>query len=196
MSLVILAETNILGHLNKHKIYPDFFFTDFDMFDDFVSVNPDLDILVIVTGGCEFQRRKLFSVFKDLRGSMNDEFTTIKSIEILSDLQLPQVEDYYRYINGDLFNYQHYAGWKPLHYNGGFNLKDYRSEPKPCEIFLSKTDRGDASKYLDQIKTKAMTKDEQFGELLRKKLLSDKDAEKLKSVKKVEEITQSSAELH
>lgn len=149
MALVIFSETNTLTYLNRCGIYPDIFYTDFKKFCDDVPLMDNVDILIIITGGCEVPRRKLITEFSVLRGLQNSEYANITSVEVLSDLQLPQIEDYYRYFNGNLFEYKHYIGWHEVHSDGGFKLKDYRSKPKPCEIHLSKTDLGVTKKYTE-----------------------------------------------
>lgn len=111
---VCLSEIDCLGYLQSKGIYPDEFYTDFELFKSKTVVHQDMDILVIFAGCCFFKKRLVCEFITHLRGRMgrsND--SGVSSVTVLSDSVLPKIDDYYRY-SGAPVEFVKYNGWSKV----------------------------------------------------------------------------------
>lgn len=109
--LVVLAETNCLGYLQKHNIKPAEFYTDFELFKNKASVLQDVKVLVLFKGTCRFSKRLVLDCAETIRKRVEAQTSKMQGIYILSDVILPTCKDYYLYAGSPLWGAK-CASWK------------------------------------------------------------------------------------
>ena len=152
--IVCLAEFNCLPLLNKHGIYPDEFFTDFQLFKNRALVYSEpIDLLVIMAGICNFNRRRVLETVKTLQKSMDSEFTTVHSLTVLADSQIPY--DGYYFFQGKLDRLYKRNGLKWSGSRTPISItvfKDLFQEKKESICYLAERDKEDDTRYIDRYK--------------------------------------------
>lgn len=151
--LLVLSEIDCLGYLQQRGVYPDEFFTDFEMFKNKIVVHSDVDALVIFAGSCSFGKRILQEYILSLEDRAKDESDGgINSVCVLSDIVLPKLSEYYRYIMY-LENAVRCSHWESK--KGVVNiLEKYEREQREAKVFLRRVDRAKLSETLRRSRDK------------------------------------------
>lgn len=153
---VCLSEIDCLGYLQSRGIYPDEFYTDFELFKSKTVVHRDMDILVIFAGCCFFKKRLVCEFITHLRGRMkrsND--SGVSSVTVISDSVLPKIDGYYRY-NSSPVKFVKYNGWNKVGVEDGVLDRFINMGKRTTKRFLSKsviddTPIGDNEKKIDEM---------------------------------------------
>lgn len=96
--LYVLSEMDCLGYLQGRGIYPDMFFTDTNEFRNRVAMARGVDVLIIMAGGCEFNKNVVNELIRVIRDRANNaEDSGVNSLCVLSDVTLPSIRGYYKY---------------------------------------------------------------------------------------------------
>lgn len=159
--LVVLSEINCLEQIKGQGVYPDLFYTDYNLFKNHAVSFQQADIIVMFVGTCLFNRKLVTETVKNLmKRAENTKDTGIRSITIISDGQHPLINHYYRFV-GDFASavackgYDEVKGAKPVNVWSAF-----RSEPKETKIYLSSYDTGNDSKAKEEYEHRFNTEDE------------------------------------
>lgn len=100
--LVVLAEINCLKSLNNLGVFPDSFYTDYDLFKKKQFMLSDSHVIVVFAGSCSFKKRYILETIDDIG---------VSNVTVISDVYLPSLDRYYKY-QGKLTNISEYSGWK------------------------------------------------------------------------------------
>ncbi len=156
---VVLSEINCLHTLNKMGVYPDCFYTDYDLFKNVVVGYSDVKLVVILAGSCAFNKRHTIEFIKTLVKRAKDSGDVgIRKIHVVTDTSLANLSTYFKY-SGHLANVDKYSGWKLKEKN--YPLWDtLKGEPKETEVFLSSYDVGNATSARETYKNRQNSEDE------------------------------------
>lgn len=145
--LLVLAEFDCLDYIHSKGVYPDAFFTDFDMFQHHIIVKNDVDIIIMLAGTCQFSKRVMQDYVTSLKERISsDTDNGVRSVCVLSDTELKNTDDYYFYRSRpDLF----------YHVQNGKRSKKledvwerYKSEERECAKYLVKQNLDDLRKTI------------------------------------------------
>lgn len=145
--LLVLAEFDCLDYIHSKGVYPDAFFTDFDMFQHHIIVKNDVDIIIMLAGTCQFSKRVMQDYVTSLKERISsDTDNGVRSVCVLSDTELKNTDDYYFYHSRpDLF----------YHVQNGKRSKKledvwerYKSEERECAKYLVKQNLDDLRKTI------------------------------------------------
>ena len=157
--LVVLSEINCLHNLNTYGVYPDEFYTDFEAFKNRVVSIEDAQVLIITAGVCRFYKKLLIELCKTLHKRLNDDCDSgIKEFFVLSDTNLPQLEEYYKFYNGDLSDCEEFDKWESL---GKVDIISHlRGSEKKCSLYLSDFDKVDIEDAVENYKHRHNSEDD------------------------------------
>lgn len=133
--LVVLSEIDCLGFLKSKGVNPDEFYTDFEMFKNRIVLKTGVDVLVIFTGCCHFNKRKVCEFITQLNIRAKSESDKgVNSVCVISDSFLPNIHSYYKYTyfpnTFDLCD-----GWKKV--KGDVNVfEELACDERECKVFL------------------------------------------------------------
>ena len=156
--LVVLSEINCIHVLNQNGIYPDEFYTDFELFKNRLVSVEDAKIVIIVAGVCRFYRKLLIELCKILYKRLHDDADTgVKEFYILTDANLPQLDEYYKF-QYNFNKFEEFSGWDNLGEVDVFS--QLRNEPKESAMFLSDFDSVNIDKAISDYENRHNTEDE------------------------------------
>ena len=169
--LIVLSEIDNLKYLNLVGIYPNEFYTDFEMFKNKSSTFYDAHIIVFFVGSCNFSKRHVTDVLKGLsKRAENESDKGILSLTIFSDGILQFVDKYYKFENS-LDTVSEYKGWKLRVKNSKIVDKLYKGVvDERCQKFLCYRDEGYAQDLKDAYKS-LEAPDESLRKLIKKPVL-------------------------
>lgn len=172
--LVVLSEINCLGRLHYMGVYPDMFFTDFEMFKNKTSTFQNADIIFILAGSCQFNKHVIIDKVKELmKREMNEKDFGINSVNVVTDTNIPNLRKYYKFI-GDIDDLTEFCGWKD---KGKVDFWGaYQSKPKEIidDIYLSDFDNGLVDTLCKEYQSKAMSeKDDKYVDIIFRPNLDD-----------------------
>lgn len=160
--LVVLSEINCLGRLHYMGIYPDMFFTDFELFKHKTASFKNADIIFIIAGSCQFNKHVIIDKVKELmKREQNEKDFGINSVNVVTDVNIPNLRKYYKFI-GDIDDLTEFCGWKN---RGKVDFwSAYRGAKKEIidDVYLSEFDKGNTDELCEYYKSIAMhdTEDE------------------------------------
>lgn len=93
--LTVLSEFDTLKYLNSRGVYPDLYSNDFIAFKDTVTMQPEVDVIIITCSAPKFPRTKFKQFLLALIDIAKQENSNIKSLTILSNYQLSYIDKYY-----------------------------------------------------------------------------------------------------
>lgn len=177
--LAVLSEINCLDYLNEKGIYPDEYFTDFDLFKNRCVAYKDATIVVILAGICKFNKRLIVDFIKSqYRRVVNHADKGVKKVIVLTDAMIPNLDEYYKFENR-LENFHKCKGW-----NKAKTSTDIWSEldlvqtqgAHEVALYLDDYDKGEINNYIEKYKTHKSKEDELIKLIQRpnvKKLIND-----------------------
>lgn len=140
--LVVISEINCLGNLHNMGVYPDMFFTDFNLFKNMTSTFQDADVIFIIAGTCQFNKHVVVEKIKELmKREMNENDKGIHSVSVVTDVNIPNLRRYYKFI-GDITDLTEFSGWSN---KGKVDFwSAFRGEKKAIidDVYLSSFDKG------------------------------------------------------
>lgn len=96
--LVVLSEIDCLSFLQSNGVYPDEFYTDFEMFKNRSVLMSDATVVVLFAGCCHFNKRRVCEFITQLKArEVSETDTGISKVHIISDSFLPNIDNYYKY---------------------------------------------------------------------------------------------------
>ena len=96
--LIVLSEINILDYLIKQGIHPHSFMTDLNEFTDKKIYFNNATVVCILVGACGFSQRRVLEEIKSIQNLIEeDSVQGVSRIEVLTDMQIPQLNNYYIY---------------------------------------------------------------------------------------------------
>lgn len=151
LMLMVLSEINCLNFLNAKNVYPDEFYTDFELFKHKVMVMQGVDVIVIFAGSCNFGKRILQEFINILYKRAKDETDGgIRSVCTITDTVLPKIDKYYMY-NARPDKFYECSGWK----KGNVLVdvwSDYVSDYVETKVFLEHKDLSSVGEAIDAMK--------------------------------------------
>lgn len=157
--LVCLSEFYCLPTLNKFKIYPDIYYTDYDLFKSQIITFMDVDLIIITAGTCNFNRRRIVEFIQSLKARLDSKSDRgIRSLTVITDSSLSSLSEYYKF-TGSLNRLDKYNGWNLVERNSNI-LSKFTSVPKESIVHLSKKDSGDVDEIIEDYKARYNSEDE------------------------------------
>lgn len=135
--LVVLSEINCLDFLQSNGVYPDEFYTDFEMFRNKSILKTDMQVMIIFAGCCHFNKRRVCEFITQLKARAESKTDSgVSEVCVISDSFLPNIDNYYKYYyfpnNFDLCN-----KWKKV--ESDVDVWGYfKGEKKECKSFIGK----------------------------------------------------------
>ena len=151
--LVVFSEIRCIDYLNAHGIYPEIFYTDFNLFKNQVITLKDATVLIILAGTCRLNKRLSVDFCKTLRKYRKSDNTGIQHVYVLSDSVITNLDNYHKFVD-DIDNITIYNGKKVIEKNNGLitKLQAYNRMRTPCKEYLSDYDKGDTSEIIVRMK--------------------------------------------
>lgn len=173
--LVVLSEINCLGRLHYMGVYPDMFFTDFEMFKNKTALFENADVIFIIAGSCQFNKHVIIDKVKELmKREINPKDNGINSVNVVTDVNIPNLRRYYKFI-GDIADLTEFCGWKnkgKVHFWDAFQT-DNKKEIID-DVYLSDFDSGIADSLREEYLAKAMKdKEDKYCEIIFKPDVND-----------------------
>ena len=156
--LVVLSEINCLNKLNQMGIYPDIFYTDFNMFKNQVVSHKNVTAIIILAGTCNFNKRHTIEFAKILRKYRRDENMSIRHVYIVSDSEISNLDNYFKF-TGDISDLTIMSGYKVLGKDDKL-WKKYKSEPKKSQVIQSDFYSNNVDKAVEEYKNRDNTEDD------------------------------------
>lgn len=153
--LAILSEIHCLDYLLKRGIFPDEYFTDFNMFKNRAVGYRDATVVIITAGLCRFSKRHTVELAKLLiKRSENEKDRGISKVFFISDTFMPTLDFYYKF-QDNMDSFTTYKGMDKVkeNINVWSLVDDYQNENQhETMIFLSDFDKGilDTSSYTNK----------------------------------------------
>ena len=162
--LVVLSEINCLNSLNRLGVYPDIFYTDFEIFKTETFMYNHANIVILFAGNCRFTKRLVMEQIILLSKRAEDEEDTgIDNLYILTDTKLGTLKFYYSY-HYDLNKVFRTENWKEKDEVDFWGM--LRSVPKQSKIYLSSYDLGNSSEAYDRFKNRKITSEDDYLDLI------------------------------
>lgn len=161
--LAVLSEIHCLDYLNNKGIYPDEYFTDFEMFKNRCVSYKDATIVVILAGICRFSRKHVVELIKlQYKRMENEADRGIVNVFVFADTKIANLDKYYKFQdNMDVMD-----SYSKLRKTGSnvdvwVDVDKYQTQTAhEVAIYLSDYDTGDASGAVGMIKAKYSSEDE------------------------------------
>ena len=135
--LAVLSEFGTLKYLQSKGVFPDLYSNDFIAFKDTVTMQSEVDVIIITCSAPKFSRVKFKQFLLSLKDIANQENSNIKSLTILSNYQLSYIDKYY-FFEDSFKTIFEASGW----INNKSKLKQvdilaqYKCEPKEPQLQL------------------------------------------------------------
>lgn len=157
--LVCLAEFDCMKHLNDLKVYPDRFYTDFEVFRNEIIGLRDCTCIVILGGFNRFNRRVITNFLKGLMKRADaEEDTGVKAVYTFADGTVSGLYSYYKY-RGDFTHVDVMRGWNVVRADV-FPWTKLQSEPRECKRILSDYDKSDIAGLIRKYKETHVAEDD------------------------------------
>lgn len=159
--LVVLSEINCLRVLQGLNIYPDAFYTDYDLFKNQVITMKDVTVVVILAGTCSFNKRHTIEFCKVLRKYRKDENMGINHVYVITDSEIGNLDNYFKFTN-DITDLTIMNGYKVVSKDTGLlkKLASISSRNTQTKVFLSDMDKGDDTQAVEHFKTRYRGEDD------------------------------------
>lgn len=161
--LAILSEINCLDYINGRGIYPDEYFTDYEMFKNRYVSYKDATVVVILAGTCRFSKRHVIELIKNLYKRVeNEKDTSIKNVFVISDSVINNLDVYYKFEgNLDICKKCSYQKEKKEVLDIWLTVDEYQTQTAhESAIFYSDFDKCNLGKLNEPKNKKASTEDE------------------------------------
>ena len=153
--LVVLSEIDCLDFLYGRGIYPDEFYTDFEMFKNRSILKTDMQVIIIFAGCCHFNKRRVCEFITQLNERVESETDKgVTDVCVISDSVLPNINGYYKY---SYFpnSFDKYNGRKRIETDVDV-WSEFKGEERECTTFIDsdETKRAtvtDAEKHDDEL---------------------------------------------
>ena len=156
---VILSEIDCLDVLNAKGVYPDEFYTDFEIFKNNMPFFREATVIVIFAGNCRFNKKLTLEVVKSLmKRASSDTDNGIKAVYVVSDITIAGLNSYYKY-EGSINTVSVMRGWKEVLKDTNI-WKKLASPKKESVKYLSRFDSGDISEPLKRYQERERAEDE------------------------------------
>lgn len=143
--LVVLSEINCLGVLHNMGVYPDMFFTDFELFKNRTAMFENADVIFIIAGSCQFNKHVIIDKVKELmKREVNDKDTGINSVNVVTDVNIPNLRRYFKFV-GNINDLTEFCGWKnkgKVHFWDAYKSQKRKDITQENGIYLSSFDTG------------------------------------------------------
>lgn len=168
--LVVLSEIECLGRLHYMGVYPDMFFTDFEVFKNQTALFDNADVVFIIAGSCQFNKHVIIDKVKELmKRELNPKDNGINSVNVVTDVNIPNLRRYYKFI-GDIDDLTEFCGWKnkgKVHFWDAFKSEDKNDIID--DVYLSDFDSGVTDELRKEYQKKAMSdKEDNYVKLIYK----------------------------
>lgn len=158
--LVCLSEFYCLPALNQLDVYPDEYFTDYELFKHRLVSMVGVDLLVVLAGTCRFNKRHIIEFLKLTMRNVGSN-GSINKVYIVTDTAIPALSEYYKF-TGSIRTVDLYHGWKKV--KAGVDLWGIlSSEPKESNVYLAVKDTGDTSSFIAAWEKRKNSEDELQG---------------------------------
>lgn len=157
--LVVLAELDCLKALNKRGVFPDKFFTDFDLFKKVAPTFLDTHILFILAGTSRFNKRLVSDLAVNLQNRANDiNDSGIKSFTFLSDTTYLKIKPYFKY-QGTIDHVDRWELYKKVEENIDF-WSIFKTKKRVSELYLSDIDINNVDNLIKAYKNNYSSEDD------------------------------------
>jgi hypothetical protein len=143
--LAILSEINCLNTLKGLGIYPDAFYTDYNLFKNQVITLKDVTAVIILAGTCSFNKKHTIEFCKILRKYRKDPNMSIRHVYIISDSEISNLDNYYKF-TGDISDLTIMNKYKVVEKDTQLFDKLRSYGKNDTKLFLSDYDKGDSAK--------------------------------------------------
>ena len=140
-------------------IYPDLFYTDYNLFKNQVITLKDVTAVVILAGTCSFNKRHTIEFCKVLRKYRRDANMSIKHVYIISDSEIGNLDNYFKFTN-DIMDLTVMNGYKVIEKDTQLLKKLASYGKKETKVFLSDFDKGDNSKAINDFQNRFRGEDD------------------------------------
>lgn len=145
--LVVLAEFNCIEALNKRGVYPDKFFTDFDLFKKVASTFHDTHVLFILAGTSRFNKRLVTDLGMNLQKRAHDvNDNGIKSFTLLCDTTYVKIKPYFKY-RGTIDHIDRWELYNKVEEDIDF-WSLFQTYKRESEMYLTKVDNNDTDDFV------------------------------------------------
>lgn len=161
--LAVLTEINCLDYLYERGIFPDEYFTDFELFKNRCTGYKDATIVIITAGLCRFSRRKTVELIKSqVKRANNEKDTGVNRVFVISDTVIPNLDEYYKFQdNLDIFSQYRGDRIRKNNIDVWSIVDDYQTEGKhDTVIFLDPADKNDTNELREVCKNKKSFEDD------------------------------------
>lgn len=138
--LVVLSEIHCLKMLNSFEIYPDLYYTDLELFKNYLVTLNDATVCVILGGTCRFNRKHIIELVKNLFKQEEDKLSGVTNVIVMTDTNIPAFKRYFKF-SGNFAKIQEFSGWNLKDKNSRI-IETLKSDFKESKIFLSDYDKG------------------------------------------------------
>lgn len=102
--LFLLSEIECLDFIKSVGVYPDEYYTDFELFKNRVALADDTDIIILMAGTCQMSKRIIIEIATQLRRRAEDTTDKgIRSVCLMADTKLNIQMEYFYYEDRPLF---------------------------------------------------------------------------------------------
>lgn len=161
--LAVLAEIDCLDYLQKQGIYPDEYYTDYDLFRNHCTSFKDATILFILAGSCHFNKRHITEFIKSQYKRMeNEKDIGISNVIVVTDYMIPTLQLYYKFDN-NLDNVYKCNGWKKAKFASNIWVDVDKAQTQTrheVALYLSDFDKGITEKKIEKYKSYESKEDE------------------------------------
>lgn len=169
--LNVLSEINCLELLESKGIYPDSFYTDFELFKKKSTSFKDADVVIFKLGTCSFSGGQIIEFVNLLRKRVqNEKDKGIKSVTLVSDIEMPVVGEYYR-CDEHFTEFEKYNGKKLDKKGIDFitMLDDMQDkEDNVIQTFYSDFDKGNSEPIRESILNKEPSSEDELIRLIKR----------------------------
>lgn len=157
--LAVLAELDCLKALNKRGVYPDKFFTDFDLFKKVAPTFSDTHVLFILVGTSRFNKRLVSDLAVNLQKRANDTNDNgIKSLTVLCDTTYVKIKPYFKY-QGDIDHVDRWEFYKKVEENIDF-WSVFKTKERKSELYLADIDTDNTDSFIEAYKNHYSSEDD------------------------------------
>lgn len=137
--LFVLSEIECLDFIRSVGVYPDEYYTDFELFKNKLALANDADIVILMAGTCRMSKRIITELATQLKNRADDKTDSgVRSVCLMTDTELNSPMDYYMYEDRPLFFKKYVNGRKQV---GMFDVwEKYKGEEHETMSYLKKID--------------------------------------------------------
>ena len=161
--LAVLAEIDCLDYLQNQGIYPDEYYTDYELFRNHCTGFKDATVLFILAGSCHFNKRHTTEFIKSQYKRMeNEKDIGITNVIVIADYMIPNLQLYYKFEN-NLDNVYKCSGWKKAKFPADIWQEVDAAQTKTrheVALYLSNFDKGNAEEKIEKYKSYESKEDE------------------------------------